>query len=53
METIFAPYLFIPMMLESFGFSIIKFKVFLMGYFTSWTLYLYALPNLVLRGLAV
>lgn len=52
-ETIFAPYLFIPMMLESFGISNKKFKVTRKGNYTSWTLYLYALPYLVLWGLAV
>lgn len=52
-ETIFAPYLFIPMMLESFGISDKKFKVTRKGNDTSWTLYLYALPYLVLWGLAV
>lgn len=52
-ETIFAPYLFIPMMLESFGISEKKFKVTRKGNDTSWTLYLYALPYLVLWGLAV
>ena len=36
-ETIFAPYLFIPMMLESFGISNKKFKVTRKGNYTSWT----------------
>lgn len=52
-ETIFAPYLVIPLMLESFGISEKKFKVTRKGNDSSWTLYLYAIPYVILWGLAM
>lgn len=53
METIFAPYLTIPFLLEAFGISEKKFKVTKKVSDNSWTLRLYALPYIILWSLSV
>lgn len=52
-ETIFAPYLTIPFLLEAFGISEKKFKVTKKVSDNSWTLRLYALPYIILWSLSV
>ena len=52
-ETIFAPYLTIPFLLEAFGISEKKFKVTKKVSDNSWTLRLYALPCIILWSLSV
>lgn len=52
-ETIFAPYLTIPFLLEAFGISEKKFKVTKKVSDNSWILRLYALPYIILWSLSV